>query len=83
MSQHKIFKEEVVREWLEGNANYHSFVDEDGEYDGYQVTLDGVFDLHKLLDLYKQKILEALPKKGMSQGFNRCLSEVKQIIENI
>lgn len=47
------------------------------------------------LDLYKQKILEALPEDQIliqneadgnglwKLGWNKCLSEVKQIIENI
>lgn len=87
----KTFKEEVIERFNK------QFTYEDCDcYDWFCENKDMNNFLIETLDLYKQKILEALPKEKQSwkteknfvydeeeEGFNSCLSEVKQIIENI
>ena len=94
----KTLKEEVIKEFRSKFSNP----------DGLTKIGYSTVDLRPLedfwlekLNLYKQKILEALPKERKpstynelpngaivsldtdAQGHNQCLSEVKQIIENI
>ena len=89
----KTFKEEVEKKMYKEFAD--AFEGEDVPNMMKIIHVGNKKDVFKYLDLYKQKILEALPKGEEHMpddstedyhyinGRNFCLSEVKQIIENI